>query len=157
MNNIKINEKLVRQVQDREACIEHTGLKSDLPQLRTVMKLIAPSDELIPYGFNRFYYLDGDEWNWKETPSGMEAIPIKDFFVEEVEEDTALHDYFNKSWEPVDKVEGEGLTPREVDLWEQVFSILIPKTGGHSFNYPSVIEELRSQGYSISFNHPPKQ
>ena len=84
-----INEKLVHQVREGKASIEHTRKPEDLIKLRSVLHECWPKDKTESVGSSIFYYKwpDKDLWiDHVENPTSLTPIPL-DYFFKGEEED----------------------------------------------------------------------
>ena len=84
---MKINETLVKQVQDREACILFVGGTDSSKKLNQLAEHIFNDGQMF-LGETGFYWLSRyNRWMFTGIqPETRKSIPLKDFFVEEVEE-----------------------------------------------------------------------
>lgn len=87
IEEMKINETLVKQVQDGTHCIEHTKLESDLPKLVQVLDHIFPECHFVASGSFKYYHVgfyDRNLWNSSDSlSSGMTSVPLQNLFEEE--------------------------------------------------------------------------
>ena len=130
---MKINEQKAQQVRDGVAAIEHTGLKEDLPKLRELLDFTFSECNFICSGNFKYHFAghyDANLWNCSDLlPSGLTAIPLKDFFVEEVEEKPdrilTMKEFIETPWGTVEDVIVK--TPKQelVDKVENDFQIKV--------------------------------